>query len=134
VTKSSLRQLIAVETPPAANSNVAELRRSLDTLERLRGGWRPTKGLLAGARHAERWVVTRHADATIYQFIGFASQRPGRTSMVIATVLAIDAEARWALLACDRWISLGDPLPEPPPFDPADVTKCAKAWLLRQTR
>lgn len=110
------------------------LRHSLDTLERLRGGWRPSKRLLSRGHKIDRWKIDREGEATVYQFVGISSGLPDRTSIIIATALAIDPAARWALLFADRWIVLGEPFPEAPPVDPADVARCAEAWLLGEMR
>jgi hypothetical protein len=107
------------------------LRRSLSTLERLRAGWRPDDALLAGARRLERWAVVRRDDSA-YQFVGYAVKSREVTSMIIATSLAIDPVARWALLFADTWIVLGDQPSPSSPIDPADVTTCAQAWLRRE--
>jgi hypothetical protein len=115
-----------------ADFGLAHLRDALDTLQRLRGGWRPDECLLADARYAQRWAVTRHDDGAAYQFVGFTSQLPVWTFTVIATVLAIDPSARWALLFGGGWIVIGDPLPTLSPFDPADVAKRGETWLLSQ--
>lgn len=125
---SSPRPFISVDSPSAADSDLGCLRRSLSTLARLRGGWRPDESLLANARRVERWTV-RHDDAT-YQFIGFAAKCSGITSMIVATPLAIDPVARWALLFADTWVVLGDAAPSQ--VDPADVASCAEAWLRRE--
>ncbi len=110
------------------------LLHSLDTLERLRGGWRPSKRLLSGGRNAGRWKIDRQEGATAYQFVGISSDLPGQTSIIIATVLAFDPAARWALLFADRWILLGEPVPMTPPTDPADVAHCADTWLRSEMR
>jgi hypothetical protein len=118
--------------PAAAETIDTPAHSCLDTLHRLRGGWRPSQRLLAAARHAERWSVARSAEATAYQFVGSASQLPAGTSLMIATVLALDPKEGWAFLFSDRWVTLGDPLPQMHPFDPADVERCAAAWLRAQ--
>ena len=112
----------------------AFLRRSVAALTRLRNGWRPNKSMLADARYAEHWLVIRRDDTTGYQFIGFPPRSPERSSMFIATVLAIDPAAGWALLAGGEWIRTGDALPMQSPFDAADVAKCAESWLAGQTQ
>lgn len=111
---------------------VRHLSDSLGILQRLRGGWRPNECLLLDARYAERWVVTRHDGEAAYQFIGFARQLPLQTSVVIATVLAIDPVARWALLFGGGWIVIGDPLSTLSTFDPGDVATRGEIWLLSQ--
>ncbi len=116
--------------PPADESvEAAQTRCSLDTLRRLRGGWRPGEYSLADARRADQWSVTRRGNAGVYQFIG-AAQSPGCRSFTIATVLALDPTEGWALLFGGWWIRLGEPSPEMPPFDVADVQSCAEHWLL----
>jgi hypothetical protein len=128
---SAPSHLALVDAQAAPNCDTAD-RRSLDLLERLRRGWRPDENLLADAGHAERWTVIRHEAAPIYQFAGFVSQLPARTSLIIATVLAIDPKDGWALLFGGRWMTLGKALPEMRPFDPIDVARYAAAWLRRQ--
>ena len=113
-----------------AHSDEECLRRALHALERLRAGWRPDKALLADACRAERWAATRRRE-TAYQFVGFASNASGTASTIIATALAVDPAARWALLFPDRWVMLGAPSETHPPLDPSDVMACAHAWLLR---
>ena len=125
----SSKHLILVKRPAAASIEPPDVRIALKTLRRLRGGWRPPEWLLADARQAERWSVTRQTDAAAYQFIGSAS-RPASSSLTIATVLALDPAGRWALLFSDRWIRLGEPSPEMPPFDAAEVAERAEQWLL----
>ncbi len=125
----SSKYLTSVKRPAAASIESPEVRVALKTLRRLRGGWRPPEGLLADARQAERWSVTRQTGAAAYQFIGTASQ-PISSSLTIATVLALDPAGRWALLFSDRWIRLGEPLPEMPPFDAAEIAARAEQWLL----
>jgi hypothetical protein len=110
----------------------AFLRRSVAALTRLRSGWRPNKSMLADARHAECWLVIRRDDTTGYQFIGFPPRSPERSSMFIATVLAIDPAAGWALLAGGEWIKIERQLPTQSPLEPADLVRCAEAWLLDQ--
>jgi hypothetical protein len=110
------------------------LRHSLDTLVRLRGGWRPSKRLLSRGRNADRWKINREEGATAYQFVGISSEPPVRTSIIIATVLAFDPTARWALLFADRWIALGEPFAMAPQADPAEVTRCAEGWLRSEIR
>jgi len=127
--------------PGAAETIDTPVRNCLEILRRLRGGWRPSRRLLADARRAARWSVARSAEAAAYQFIGSTSQLligstsqlPAGNSLMIATVLALDRKEGWALLFSDRWVTLGDPLPQMRPFDPADVERCAAAWLRGQT-
>jgi hypothetical protein len=88
--------------------------------------------MLADARYAERWRVIRRDDTTGYQFIGFPPRSPERSSMFIATVLAIDPAAGWALLAGGEWIKIGARLPTQSSLEPADLVRCAEAWLLDQ--
>lgn len=106
------------------------LDRSLEALARLREGWRPDGNLLATARYAEYWRVIRRDDTTGFQFIGFPPRSPERSSMFIATVLAMDPAAGWALLAGGEWIRIGEQLPAQSPLEPADLAKCAESWLL----
>ena len=115
--------------PGAAETSDRPVRSCLETLRRLRGGWRPSQRLLADARHAARWSVARSADAAAYQFVGSTGELPAGNSLMIATVLALDPKEGWAFLFSDRWVTLGDPLPQMRPFDPADVERCAAAWL-----
>jgi hypothetical protein len=110
----------------------AFLRRSVAALTRLRSGWRPNKSMLADARHAEHWLVIRRDDTTGYQFIGFPPRAPEQSSMFIATVLAIDPAAGWALLAGGDLIKIGEQLPTQSPLEPADLVRCAAAWLRDQ--
>ena len=121
-------QLISMAARTDPSPGVADLRRSLATLGRLRAGWQPDERLLADATRAERWTVRRHDDAMVCQFVGHVSQRSGGTSLIIATVLAIDSDAGWALLAGNRWLRLGEPLSagSPPPHD---VARHAESWL-----
>lgn len=114
------------------DSDSAFIGRSFEALVRLREGWRPDTNLLAKARHAEQWVVIRRDERVGYQFIGFPPSSPSRTSMFIATVLAIDPAAGWALLAGGEWIKIGEQLPAQSPLEPADLVRCAEAWLLDQ--
>jgi hypothetical protein len=116
--------------PSAPDAGTDALHRSLLTLERLRTGWRPDGGVLTAARRLERWSAVRR-DGMAYQFIGFAAS-PAITSTIIATVLAIDPSARWALLFADRWVVLGAPSPAQLPLDSSDIMQRAEAWL-RQT-
>ncbi len=115
----------------AEESALAELRHSLATLGRLRAGWQPDKHLLADVRCAERWTVARHDDAMVYQFVGHVAQHPEPTSMTIATVLAIDPDAGWALLTGNRWLRIAK-TPTAPALDRTDVARCAEAWLLQE--
>jgi hypothetical protein len=124
--------ILVASRATAASSEPEQLRRSLDVLDRLRRGWRPSQTILAGAQHVERWVVEREKNAMVYQFVGFVSQAPTRTSTVIGSVVALDPDAGWALLFGNRWITLGAPSPELAPFDPANIVQCAESWLLRQ--
>jgi hypothetical protein len=111
------------------------LRHSLDTLERLRGGWRPSKRLLSRGRNADHWKINREEGAMPYQLVAISSEPPVRTSIIIiATVLAFDPAAHWGLLFADRWIVLGEPFAMAPPIDPADVTRCAETWLRSEMR
>ena len=104
-------------------------RCSLESFERLQGGWHPGKGLLANAQHAEQWTVRCQPDAHLYQFVGYVTQVADRTSIIIATVLAIDPQAGWVLLTNDRWMTLGRQLPETVAFDPSEVARGAGKWL-----
>jgi hypothetical protein len=128
----SPRHLISTDAQRTEESGLADLRRSLATLGRLRAGWRPDERLLADVRCAERWTVTRHDDAKVYQFVGHVAQHPEPTSMTIATVLAIDPDAGWTLLAGDRWLRIGDALPTQPLPSSSDVAECAESWLLQE--
>ena len=67
--------------------------------------------------------------AEVYQFIGTASE-PDSSSLTIATMLALDPEQGWALVFSDRWIRLGEPSPEMPPFNAAEIAERAERWLL----
>lgn len=117
---------------PARADGAAEIRRALQTLERLRDGWRPSRDVLAAARHVERWTVTRPVEAAVYQFIGHWIAPADHSSLVIGTLLAIAPPEGWALLASSAWVTLGPPLPEAGSFDPADVTRRAGNWLRAQ--
>ena len=110
--------------------STASLRRSLGILARLAGGWQPDERLLAGAGYAQRWSATRCADAAVHQFVGSTTQL-GQTSLIIGTLLAVDPQAGWALLFGDRWIRLGDGVPEMQ-LDPDHVSRCAQSWLTDQ--
>jgi hypothetical protein len=129
---SSSKRLALLDSPIAARGSLTDLRRSLATLGRLRAGWQPDQGLLADACRAERWTVSRQDDAAVYQFVGYALQDGARTSLIIATVLAIDIEAGWALLAGNRWLQLGEPLPTRSPPSSSDIARCAETWLLQE--
>ena len=85
----SSKHLSLIKRPAAATIKSPDVRTALKTLRRLRGGWRPAEWLLADACQAERWSVSRQADAAAYQFIGTAS-RPDSSSLTIATVLVLD--------------------------------------------
>lgn len=126
---STSKHLTLVKPPSDESVEAAQTRSSLDTLSRLRGGWRPDARLLTDARWAEQWSVTRRGDAGVYQFIGVAQSADCR-SFTIATVLAVDPEQGWALLFGGWWVRLGEPLPEMPAFEAADVQSCAEDWLL----
>jgi hypothetical protein len=124
------KHLTLVKPPDDESVEAAQTRCSLDTLRRLRGGWRPGEHLLAEARRAEHWSVTRRGGAGVYQFIGAGVQSPAFRSFTVATVLALDPEEGWGLLFGGWWVRLGEPVPEMPPFDAADVQSCAEDWLL----
>jgi hypothetical protein len=118
--------------PCGAATVDAEPGNSLKMLRRLRNGWRPSQSLLDNAHRAERWSIARQADAAAYQFIGFSTQRQN-TCLTIATALALNPQEGWAFLFSDKWVRLGDPARDMRPFDPADVAKCAAAWLRTPT-
>src|ERR1044072_9193658 len=92
------KHLTLVKPPDDESVGAAQTRCSLDTLRRLRGGWRPGVHLLAEARRAEHWSVTRRGGAGVYQFIGAGVQSPAFRSFTVATVLALDPEEGWGLL------------------------------------
>lgn len=115
-----------------ADFNLIGLRGSLESLRRLQQGWRPGESFLAKGQRVERWMVVCDDPAIVYQFVGFTPQPQCRSSVVIATALAIDPEARWALLFPNRWITIGEALPMAAPFDPAEVIRRAEAWLLSE--
>jgi hypothetical protein len=117
-----------VVAPDAVTPSDDCSRHALRILERLRGGWRPDSCRLADARRMQRWCVVRRND-TACQFIGFAADSRGITSTIVATLLAIDPAAGWALLFPDRWIRLGAPSSAQPPVDPSDIMRRAEAWL-----
>jgi hypothetical protein len=117
----------------ADDPGLADLRHSLATLGRLQAGWQPDESLFADARCAECWAVTRHDEAMVYQFVGHVAH-PGRTSLIIATVLAIDPDAGWALLAGNRWLRIAKALPTTSPPDRSEVARCSQAWLLQEIR
>lgn len=125
----SSKHLTLAKPPVAAIIKPPEVRTALKTLRRLRGGWRPPEWLLAHAREAERWSITRQTGAAVYQFVGAAFQ-PISNSLTIASLLALDPAERWALLFGDRWIRLGEPSPEMPPADAAEIMARAEQWLL----
>jgi hypothetical protein len=132
------------------SSDLWDRRESLRTLERLRDGWRPTREILATARRAERWTINRTTEAPVYQFIGYRGEPAARSSLVIATLLAIDPAAidraaidptssaprqpqdGWALLAGNSWVLLGRASPDLPALDPAVITQRAEDWLRAQ--
>ncbi len=103
-------------------------RRSLRILQRMREGWCPDERLLADARRMRSWSIARGGDKT-YQFAGVAADASGITSTVVATLLAIDPAAAWALLFPARWVRLGAPSSTQAPVDPFDVVRRAEAWL-----
>jgi hypothetical protein len=125
----SSRHLTLVKPNAAANLDSAQVRHSLDTLRRLRSGWRPDERLLGEARRAERWSVSRQGGAGPYQFVGYTG-RPAGPSLTIASVLALEPAERWAFLFNDTWIRLGEASPEASPVAAADVASSAEAWLL----
>jgi hypothetical protein len=124
---------LTLVTSQPQNSGDERLRRTLDLIGRLGGGWQPDQACLAGARHAERWTVNHQPDAMAYQFIGWPQQAHAKTSLIIASVVAIDPAERWALLFGDRWVTLGTRAPETEPFDPNDIVVRAEAWLRSQS-
>lgn len=130
VRMASSKHVVLVKPAVAPALGSPDVRTALETLRRLRTGWRPGERLLAHARRAERWSVTRQAGAPAYQFVGTVPRSPMTTSLTIATVLALDLEEGWALVFSDRWIRLGEPSPEMPPFDAAEVAARAERWLL----
>lgn len=109
--------------------DLRDRRESLHTLERLRSGWRPDRTTLATARRAERWTVSRPADAAVFQFVGWCCGEPGHTSFVVGTLLAIDPQASWALLAGNIWVALGEPASDQMALDSRAVRHRAEAWL-----
>lgn len=121
----------SADTPAVGES---DLNLALETLGRLRDGWRPDQQCLASAQRSERWSVTCQSGALAYQFVGVVTQPPAATSWTIATMLAVDPEAGWALVFSDRWIRLGEPSPEMPPFDPMEVAERAERWILSHIR
>ena len=125
-------RLMSVGGQCADDPGLADLRRSLATLGRLRAGWQPDQGLLADARRAEHWTVSRHDDAMVYQFVGYVLRHPERTSLIIATVLAIDPDRGWTLLAGNRWLRIGAALPTQSLPSSSDVARRAESWLLHE--
>jgi hypothetical protein len=107
------------------------VREALHTLEQLRAGWRPDRDTLAAARHVERWIVNRDADAPVYQFLGQTGP-PGRSSLVVGTLLAIALNEGWAFLAGNSWVALGRASSDAPPVDPVEVRRRAEIWLRGQ--
>lgn len=71
------------------------LRHSLDTLERLRGGWRPSKRLLSRARNADRWKIDREQGAMGYQFVGNGDSDAISRASAICNPEAVGASAAW---------------------------------------
>jgi len=100
--------------PIMAETIDAPARSCLDTLDRLRGGWRPGRHILSSERRADHWSVTHSAEAMAYQFVASARELSAGTSVMIATVLALDPGEGRAFLFSGRWVTLGEPLPEMP--------------------
>jgi len=117
---------------PTRTSDAEQIRRSLQMLERLRDGWRPGHDILSSARHAERWTISRDADAIIYQFIGYRAWPGDHSALIIGTVLAIAPRDGWVLLASNAWLTLGPAIAETLSFDPIEVTRSAEVWLRAQ--
>ncbi len=118
-------------------------RESLRTLARLREGWRPDHVILAAARRAEHWTINALAAPPLYQFVGHCDGPSGLSSVVIGTLLAIDpqraaredgSQEGWALLAGNRWVTLGHASPHLPAFDPDAIRQSAEDWLRAQER
>jgi hypothetical protein len=124
--------LTLVKPAPSADGADDSTRRTLDLIERIGSGWRPDVACLAGARRAERWTVNHQPNAAPYQFIGWPQEPPAPTSLIIASVVALDQEERWALLFGERWVTLGMRADETEPFEPGDIIARAEAWLRRQ--
>jgi hypothetical protein len=121
--------LTLVKPAPSADGADDSTRRMLVLIERIVLGWQPDAVCLAGARHTERWTVNHQPNAAPYQFIGWPQEPPATTSLIIASVVALDPEERWALLFGERWVTLGTRADETEPFDPNDIIVRAEAWL-----
>ena len=109
--------------------DLRDRRESLQMLEQLRSGWRPDRAILGAARNAERWTIHHPADAPVYQFVGHKSGPAGHSSLVVGSLLAIEPQEGWALLAGNSWVALGEASPDQLTIDSRAVRHRAEAWL-----
>jgi hypothetical protein len=94
----------------------------LHILQRLRGGWRPSRENLADALVLEEWLL---APGVPYLLQGW----DGNT-LKSGMALAFEASQGWAR-RIDRWVVLGAPLGVPPPVSNDEVMHAAALALAR---
>ena len=73
--------------------------------------------------------MKRVGDHLPYQFVGFTSNVPGCSSMVVGSLLALGHTPGWALLFSDVWIRLDGPFGAVSSTNVVDVAACAERWL-----
>ena len=91
-------------------------------LERLRGGWRPSRDNLADALVLEEWLLV---PGVPYVLQGWAD-----STLKFGVALAFDAAQGWAR-RIDRWVVLGAPFGVPPCVRNDEVMRAAALALAR---
>ena len=100
-------------------------------LDLLAISWTPGDAELDSARYIEQWAIRPGAANQPYQIIGVDWSLPVRSSIIIASVVAIDPKAHWARI-WNEWAVIDDGLADAPTFDPAKVQRAAADWLLSE--
>lgn len=94
-------------------------------------GWEPGPAELDTARKTECWAILQDSAVHPYRFVGALYPLQIDHLVIVAPVIAIDQQTRWARI-WDDWVVI-ERMRERW-FAPAQVTQAGAGWILAQLR
>ena len=107
--------------------------RASSILDMLAIGWQPGRAELDTARKTECRAILQDSPERPYRFVGTLYPLQIDHPVIVAPVIAIDPQTRWARI-WDEWVVIERMRERARWFAPAQVTRAGAAWILAQLR
>lgn len=109
------------------------LLRAASILDMLAIGWEPGPAELDTARKTECRAILQDSPERPYRFVGALYPLQIDHPVIVAPVIAIDPQTRWARI-WDEWVVIERMHERARWFAPAQITQAGAAWILAQLR